>query len=189
MANVKKLGTGKIATGAVAYCIIRREVDGYLLDDADGAFANAPADPFDELAEDATVKGLYEISESRTAWEPGSYKVFFYSQTGGSPAPASDTLVEVIDLIVVGDQITTNFPFEYGKVVTDTSNSVLLFVTDLTSATDSYCVGSYVKFASGNCINQTRRISAYSGVSKAITVSSAFTETPVAGDAFYIVNQ
>ena len=82
MANVKKLGTAKIATGAVAYCIIRREVDGYLLNDADGAFANAPGDPYDELAEDGTIKGLYEISESRTAWEPGFLKGTYRGSTG-----------------------------------------------------------------------------------------------------------
>jgi hypothetical protein len=115
MANVKKLSTTKIVTGSTVYCIIRREVDGYYLNDADGAFANAPADPYDELAEDGTIKGLYEISESRTAWEPGWYKVFFYKQAGGAPAPASDTLPDSLDLFVVGDQITTNFPQKWRR--------------------------------------------------------------------------
>jgi len=189
MANVKKLSTTKIVTGATAYCIIRREVDGYYLDDADGAFADAPADPFDELAEDGTIKGLYEISESRTAWEPGWYKVFFFTQAGGSPAPASDTLDDSADLFVVGDQIATTFPFEYGKVATDGSNGATSFKTDLTSTVDSYCVGAYLKIASGTCINQVRRISAYNGTSKVITLSSAFTATPADDVEFYIVNQ
>ena len=189
MANVKKLGTTKITTGNTVYCIIRREVDGYLLNDADGAFANAPADPYDELAEDGTIKGLYEISESRTAWEPGWYKVFFYDQAGGSPAPASDVLADSQDLMVVGDRITTNFPFEYGKVATDAGNGATSFKTDLTSTVDSYCVGSYLKIASGALINEVRRISAYNGTSKVITLSAALTATPADDVEFYIVNQ
>lgn len=189
MANVKKLSTAKIVTGSTVYCIIRREVDGYLLNDADGAFANAPADPYDELTEDGTIKGLFEISESRTAWEPGYYKVFFFKQSGGGPAPASDTLEDSLDLIVVGDRIATNFPFEYGKVATDAGNGATSFKTDLTSAITSYCVGSYMKIASGTLINEVRRITAYNGTSKVITLSSAFTAAPADGVEFYIVNQ
>jgi hypothetical protein len=189
MANVKKLGTTKIVTGSTVYCIIRREVDGYLLNDADGAFAAAPADPYDELAEDGTIKGLYEISESRTAWEPGWYKVFFFKQAGGSPVPASDTLPDILDLLVVGDQIATNFPFQYAKVATDAGNGATSFKTDLTSTVDSYCVGSYLKVASGTLINEVRRISAYNGTSKVVTLSSALTATPADGVEFYIVNQ
>lgn len=189
MANVKKLSTAKIVTGSTVYCIIRREVDGYYLNDADGAFANAPADPYDELTEDGTIKGLYEISESRTAWEPGWYKVFFYKQAGGSPAPASDTLDESQDLIVVGDRVATNFPFEYAKVATDAGNGATSFKTDLTSTVDSYCVGSYLKIASGTLINEVRRISAYNGTSKVVTLSAALTATPADAVEFYIVNQ
>jgi hypothetical protein len=80
MANVKKLGTTKVVTGSTVYCIIRREADLFLLDDADGAFAAFPTDPYLSLAEDSVIKGLYEVSESRMAWEPGRYKVFFYKQ-------------------------------------------------------------------------------------------------------------
>jgi hypothetical protein len=81
MPNVKKFGTTKVNTASTVYAIVRREVDGYLMDDADGTFAAAPADPYVSLTEDAVIKGFYEVSESRTAWEPGWYKVFFYQQT------------------------------------------------------------------------------------------------------------
>jgi hypothetical protein len=81
MANVKKLGTINIATGASVYCIVRREADGFMLDDADGTFSAAPADPYLALTEDAVIKGLYEVSESRTVWNQGRYKAFFYNQT------------------------------------------------------------------------------------------------------------
>ena len=191
MANVKKLGTTKILTGATAYCIVRREVDGYLLDDADGlSFAAAPADPFLSLTEDGTIKGLYEVSESRAAWDQGWYKVFFYTQAGGSPVPASDTLDDLTDLFVAGDLIfLSDFPYEYGAVATSVANTAQTFATTLTSAVSDYCVGQYVKFVSGNLINQIRRITTYNGTLKTVTVSSTFTETPADDDEFILVNQ
>jgi hypothetical protein len=92
MANTKRVQSGWI-TGLTLYCIVKREADGYLLNDADGAFAAAPADPYVALSEHATIKGLYTKDEARTAWDDGLYTVAVYSQVGGSPAPASDTLV------------------------------------------------------------------------------------------------
>lgn len=77
-------------TGLTVYAVILRDVDGYYLNDADGSFAAAPSDRYLSLTEDATVKGLYTVSESRTAWDDGEYSVLGYEQSGGSPATASD---------------------------------------------------------------------------------------------------
>lgn len=187
MANVKKLWT-KTTTGSTVYVIVRREVDSYLLNDAGGDFASAPADPYVSLTENTVIKSLYELSESRVAWEPGQYKSFFYRQVGGSPVPASDTLLEVTDFYVVGDRVVVNFPYEYGKVVTHASNGANTFKTDLLNPTSDYCVGSFVKFVSGNLVEQTRRITAFSS-SAFITVSTSFTETPAGDDEFFLVNQ
>jgi len=189
MPNVKLLGTTKIVTTVAVYCIVRREADNYRLDDADGAFTASPADPYISCTEDSIIKGLYEKSESRTAWAAGRYKAFFYKQVGGSPAPVSDVLSDIMDFYVVGDRICVDFPFEYGKVVSDAGNGAAAFVTDLLSSTGNYCKDSYLKFVSGALINQQKRISAYNGTSKLVTVSSAFTGTPAAGDEFFIVNQ
>jgi hypothetical protein len=80
-------------TGATVYAIIAREIDMELLNDADGAFAAAPADPYLALAEHATVKGLYQVSESRTPWDDGRYLMVYYAQLSGSPTPASDIVL------------------------------------------------------------------------------------------------
>lgn len=189
MANVKVLGTSRISTGQTVYCIVRRESDGYLLNDADGSFGAAPADPYLSLSEHGTIKGLYEVSESRAAWEPDRYMAYFYYQAGGSPAPASDSLADEASFFVVGDRIVVDFPYEVGKVVTSTSNTALSFKTDLVNTTDGYCAGSFLKFASGNLVNQQRRISSYNGTSKVVTLVSAFTGIPAADDEFFIVNQ
>src|SRR4030067_1100824 len=133
MANIKLLRTTKIITASTVYAIVRRESDLYRLDDGDGAFAAAPADPYLSLTEDTVIKGLYEVSESRTAWTAGRYQAFIYKQAGGSPVPASDTLLDLMDFYVVGDQICVDFPYEYGKVVADAGTGAASVVTDFSS--------------------------------------------------------
>jgi len=85
--------------------MIRREVDEYLLNDADGGFASGPSDPYISLAENATLKGLYEVSENRTVWSDGSYLVVVYAQAGDSPSPVADAVVEAKLLSVRSDVI------------------------------------------------------------------------------------
>jgi hypothetical protein len=104
MANTKKIIADYFETGATLYCIIRRELDDYLLNDADGAFAAAPADPYVSMTENSTIKKRYELSESRTAWNDGVYGLIVYKQVGGSPAPVSDTLVASGDMVIDNDE-------------------------------------------------------------------------------------
>lgn len=93
MAGTKNIGLNWSSTGVTAYLIIRREADSYLLDDADGTFAAAPADPYVAMAEHATLKGRYYKAESRTVWDDGYYQMFIYEQAGGSPSPVADTMI------------------------------------------------------------------------------------------------
>ncbi len=93
MAENKRITLDWDATGLTVYCIIRRESDGFRMDDADGSFTETPADPYVSLTEDAVIKGRYELDEARTVWGDDLYTVAIYSQTAGSPAPASDTII------------------------------------------------------------------------------------------------
>jgi hypothetical protein len=93
MPNDKKITAAWGETGETLYAIIRREADNYRLNDADGAFASAPADPFLSLTEDSVIKGLYEATESRAAWDDGYYTIMVYKQFGGTPVPLADTPV------------------------------------------------------------------------------------------------
>lgn len=86
----KYLATTSMAGGTV-YMLVRRMVDAYLLNDADGLFAFAPSDPYILLTENATERGVFEKSEARAAWPDGMYRATFYNQTGSSPAPESDS--------------------------------------------------------------------------------------------------
>jgi hypothetical protein len=94
------------ATALTVYGIVTREADGYQLNDADGAFAAAPADPYHEFTEDSVIKGKYAFSEVRTAWDSGTYTITVYSQAGGSPAPVSDFTLAVGKLVLSGDRST-----------------------------------------------------------------------------------
>ncbi len=93
MPNTKKISLAWSETGKTVYTIIRREVDLFRINDADGSFTAAPADPYLSLAEDAVIKGLYEVSEARTAWNNGNYFIFIFRQTGANPVPASDMMI------------------------------------------------------------------------------------------------
>jgi hypothetical protein len=108
MANIKKITHLWNVTGLTVYCIIRRDADGYLLNDADGAFASGPADPYVSLAEDATIKGMYELSESRSVWDNGKYSVVVYRQTSASPAPASDIVIGAGTMEIKSDAEVVN---------------------------------------------------------------------------------
>lgn len=92
MSNVKLIQQG-YPTGNTIYCIIERDTDSFLCNDADGSFSAAPADPYISLTEHGTIKGLYELRESRTTWNDGLYNIAIYNQVGGAPAPVSDTLI------------------------------------------------------------------------------------------------
>ena len=112
-------------TGLTVYCIVRREADSFRLDDADGSFTAAPADPYLSLAEDAVIKGRYEVSESRTVWDDGEYTVTIYRQVGGSPVPASDITIGTGRLFVLSD----------AEIVLDVGSVSAVWDRELTGAT------------------------------------------------------
>ncbi len=103
MPNAKKIILDYSETGKTVYVIIRREADSNLLNSADGAFAAAPASPYLALTENATLKGRYEVSEARTAWNDGKYTVAIYKQSGGTPAPVSDTIIGSGEMYIASD--------------------------------------------------------------------------------------
>lgn len=144
MAAAKKL-SGFRGTGVTIYAIVRREADSYRLNDADGTFAAAPADPYLSLAEDSVIKGFYEVSESRKVWNNGAYTLFLYQQAGGAPAPASDTLFDRQSLYInndalastaalLGESIAISGLVAQNKQVFDSLNQVLGQVRLMTTA-------------------------------------------------------
>ena len=103
MAENKRITLPWDTTGLTVYCIIRRESDGFRMDDADGSFVESPADPYVSLTEDAVIKGLYELDESRTVWDDDRYITAIYNRVGGSEAPSSDTIIGAGELAIKDD--------------------------------------------------------------------------------------
>jgi hypothetical protein len=119
MAAAKHLFTLS-TTAANIYAVVRRLSDSYLLDDADGVFkTGTPADPYISLTENAVEKGVYEVSETRTVWTDGRYRVTFYKRVGGAPAPVTDAPpIGVLEYAVSGDAL----------VFEQTQNNTLLYL-------------------------------------------------------------
>jgi len=132
MAEIKKF-VGYTTTGKTVYGIIERQVDSYLLNDADGAFAASPADPYVSFTEHTTIKGEYVLLESRAAWNDGLYKATVYEQAGGSPVPASDLVVAFQYMYVRSDFEVVNDE----EVSTDIPTLISTAQTDLDTITGS----------------------------------------------------
>jgi hypothetical protein len=77
---------------------------------------------------------------------------------------------------------------ETGVVVTDGSNTALTFETDLDESDNDYWRDALILFTSGSLVDQVKKITAYDGTTKFVTVGSAFTTTPTGGDRFVLVN-
>lgn len=75
-----------------------------------------------------------------------------------------------------------------GTIQADAGNSATVFKTDLASSVDDFWKDCLIVFTSGALQGQVKKVTAYAGASKTITVGSAFTGTPSAGDRFVLVN-
>jgi len=80
-----------------------------------------------------------------------------------------------------------NIGLKLGAIVADGSNTSSTFKTDLSESTTDYHKDALILFTSGNLINQVKKVSAYNGTTKFITVSAAFTGTPATSDTFILL--
>lgn len=103
MPNIKKTIQDWPETGKTVYFIFRREADDFLLNNANGQYADNPADAFLSALEHAIIKGRYELSESRAVWNDGRYTVVAYKQIGAAPVPANDVLIGSGEMVIKGD--------------------------------------------------------------------------------------
>ena len=109
MPNIKKIMMDYAAPGLTVYAIVRRETDNFLLNDADGTFAAAPADYFLSMPEDVAIAGHYQANESRQVWANGLYTICIYKQSGASPFPAADTMIGDGEMVIQDDTEIANF--------------------------------------------------------------------------------
>lgn len=75
-----------------------------------------------------------------------------------------------------------------GIVLTDVGNTSSTFKTNLTESTSDYWRNVLVLFTSGTLFGQVRKVIAYNGTTKFLTVDNGYTGTPANGDYFVLVN-
>lgn len=92
------------------------------------------------------------------------------------------TLQSNVD-ILIGAMIVTQ------STVSDASPSTTGFVTALSNSTNDFYKNAVLTFTSSTLDGQSRRISAYNGTTKRITLDPALTSAPANGDSFTIVAQ
>ena len=128
MPNTKKF-VAYDTTAKTVYGIIERQVDSYRLDDANGAFTAAPADPYVSFTEHTVIKGEYVLSESRTAWNDGLYKCTMYEQAGGSPAPVSDIVIAYQYMQIGSDTEVDLGPADLANINTEVDTAVEFIIS------------------------------------------------------------
>lgn len=76
-----------------------------------------------------------------------------------------------------------------GVVMVDAGNTTTTFKTDRTEVSNDYWRDCLVLFtSSAGLFGQVRKVVAYNGTTNFLTVSSAYTAVPTAGDRFVLVN-
>ena len=104
-------------------------------------------------------------------------------QTASSQIQSSvSSLQNNID-ILIGAMIVTQ------GSVNDSAADISSFVTSLQNSTDNFYKNAVLTFTSGLLDGQSRRISAYNGSSKGISLDPSLTSSPLNGDTFTIVAQ
>lgn len=215
MANIKKAILPYSITGVLVQVEITREADGFLLDDTDGAFADAPADSLVDTTENGS--GVYELEEDRTVWDDGKYIVAGYVSTDLDTIIAIGK-IEILDDVEIAqssaesagmsdsvwDEILNkaghNIGMSAGKrlrqlatlisadaSINDPSPTSTSFITTLTSTVDDLYADQVVAIVDDtSLIGQSRVVLSYDGTTKRITVDEPYSLIPVDGSDIII---
>jgi len=155
-----------------------------------------------QFASDVTsIKSTVESEETaqtaeRIAQEASRVKVEdVQTKTTDIQTKTTDIQTKVTDIQTKTNTISANLDILIGAFivtqssVNDASPSVTSFITALTNSTNNFYKNSVLTFTSGSLNGQVRRISAYNGTTKTITLDPALTSAPANGDTFTIVKQ
>lgn len=172
------------------------------------AIAAADLADYSSFLSEESTSGVYSVSvpafvETTALTEPVDYVIV--ATAAGTEAWADGaigkpryegTLTEDANIVGISRDATAADRLEAmldsmktGAVVDDAANSSSTFLTDLTETATDYYAGNVIAFSSGTNITQARRISAYNGSTKFVTVSPAFDAEPDAADTFFILGR
>jgi hypothetical protein len=115
--------------------------------------------------------------------------------TGGTVAPTQQQIRDAMTLAPAGSPAAGSLddlvgPIQTsGAVVSDAGNTATTFKTNLVSSTNDHWKDALLVFLTGALAGQVKKVSAYNGTTKFVTLSSAFTSAPAATDTFRLVNR
>jgi hypothetical protein len=131
------------------------------------------------------AKGLYRLDVPNAAFVTGVDRVIIH--IGFTGVREESLQIQLVDNTAKDIYDTIVWPA--GAVATDGGNSATSFKTNLTEAVNDYWKDAFIRFTSGSLVEQVKKISAYNGTTKFVTVLSGFTAIPSASDAFDIINK
>lgn len=101
----------------------------------------------------------------------------------GAPVGASTSA----DIAAIRSRLSTTVT-KTGSVISDGGNSATAFKTDLAETTTDHYKDALIKITSGTLAEQVKKITAYNGTTKFVTVQGGFTAAPAAAVTFEILN-
>ena len=147
---------------------------------------------------DASTDAVITDAASRTASQADVSALATAASIAALNDPSAATIADAVwDEAFSGHNVAGSF----GKIVrqiyegvvsqdgsvNDASATTTTFVTNLTQATDGFYHDKVIVFVSGSLAGQARHIETYTGSTKSITVSEAFTSAPANADEFLIL--
>jgi len=211
-------GIAHNATGKTLYAHIR-DRDGKIYDTTLTTYvtyATANIANYDvAMTEQGTASRFYTATFPGSI--EGMYSVCAYEQAGGSPAEGdtyaggaviewngtliNSVIANGVDVALVANSTAAATSLSRmarslvtSTVIADGSNTATTFKTNLSETQTDYYGdsngGNVLAFIEGaNNVGQTRRITAYNGTTKFVTVESAFDATPTASDEFILLGR
>lgn len=114
-------------------------------------------------------------------------------QTGDSYALANGDhgFVATKDAVDATKALLPGLALTEAAVATDAGNSATAFKTTLTESDDDYWKDALILLTSGACAKQIKKVGAYNGTTKVITLATGdtFTATPADGVTFTLINR
>ncbi len=138
---------------------------------------------------------LTNAASSGSVTELGSTGVYVYPATTGELDTPGALLLRVNKSgALVWEEVHQIDSAIFATAVTGTL-SATAFTTNLASSTNDFYKDALIKFVSGSLAGQVKKIGAYNGTSKLITlatidgVQQSFTAAPANADAFRVLNE
>lgn len=161
----------------------------------DGSVSDADSLPTAEVFEDATDTTVAALTVTKRTNKTGNYRVPVPCTTanGFELGKTYNVVVSATVSGVSSKGVVATFQLRVPRlrctVVSDAGNSATVIKTDLSSSTNNVLKDMLAVLATGTLAPQVKKVTAYNGTTKVVTVQDGFTGTPSAGDVVEFINQ